>query len=269
MTEGFAQGAAALLGRQARGAVRLQGGDLSDVLRITLDDGASVVAKGGPDPVAEADMLRAIAAAGVPAPEVLAVDGTYLVLSDMPGGGLSAPAWCDLGACLARLHGATGAQYGWRSDYAFGAVAIRNAPLERWPDFYGTRRLAVFLPDLPADLARRVERLIARLDDHLPAHPAPSLLHGDLWTGNILADGARVAALIDPACYYGHGEVDLAMLCLFGQPAPVFWEAYGTPETGWPERRAVYQIWPGLVHLRLFGPGYRGLVERLLTQAGV
>jgi len=82
-----------------------------------------------------------------------------------------------------------------------------------------------------------------------------------------MAAGGRVAGLIDPACYWGHAEADLAMLTLFGRPGPAFWDAYGPTEPGLEARRPIYQMWPALVHLRLFGGTYRGLVERLLEEA--
>ena len=97
-----------------------------------------------------------------------------------------------------------------------------------------------------------------------PARRA-AVLHGDLWSGNVVACDGRLRGLIDPACYHGHAEVDLAMLCLFSRPDTTFWDAYGTLEPGIEDRRALYQLWPALVHLRLFGSGYRGLVERLLA----
>jgi fructosamine-3-kinase len=126
----------------------------------------------------------------------------------------------------------------------------------------------LFRSGLPAELARRVERLAAELPERLPVRPAFSLLHGDLWSGNVLVDGPRVSALIDPACYYGHGEVDLAMLTLFGSPGAAFWEAY-RPAPGWDARRPVYQLWPAIVHLLLFGEAYRPMVDRLLAEARV
>jgi fructosamine-3-kinase len=98
---------------------------------------------------------------------------------------------------------------------------------------------------------------------------APALLHGDLWSGNILVRDGRLAALIDPACYHGDAEVDLAMLTLFDSPPDEFWEAYGPLEPGWRERRPIYQLFPALVHLRLFGAGYAGLADRLLGEIGV
>jgi fructosamine-3-kinase len=102
----------------------------------------------------------------------------------------------------------------------------------------------------------------------LPTEPAPSLLHGDLWTGNILVRDGRLAALVDPACYHGDAEVDLAMLELFSSPPGAFWEAYGRLPPGWRERRPLYQLFPALAHVRLWGAGYFPLVERLLRAIG-
>jgi fructosamine-3-kinase len=84
-----------------------------------------------------------------------------------------------------------------------------------------------------------------------------------------LVAGDRVSGLIDPACYHGHTEVDLAMLGLFDQPDAAFYEAYGLLEPGHDERTAIYRLWPALVHMRLFGAGYRPMVERLLQATGV
>jgi fructosamine-3-kinase len=140
--------------------------------------------------------------------------------------------------------------------------------MPNWPNFWAERRLLQGLGTLPAPLARRVERLAARLGDRLPARPPASLLHGDLWVGNLLVSPEGEAALIDPACYRGHGEVDLAMLGLFGRPDPALFEGYGPLEPGAQERRPVYRLWPALVHLRLFGTGFAGMVEGLLDEAG-
>ena len=87
-------------------------------------------------------------------------------------------------------------------------------------------------------------------------------------TGAAGGVGSALLHSIDPAAYRGHGEVDLAMLHLFDRPAPALDAAYGTPPDA-AQRRPIYQAWPALVHLRLFGAGYRGLVERLLRMTGV
>ena len=140
--------------------------------------------------------------------------------------------------------------------------------MKSWPAFWAERRLLPSCPHVPSALARRIEAFAADMANRLPELPAPSLLHGDLWGGNILASGTSVTALIDPACYYGHGEVDIAMLTLFDHPSPAFYDAYGALEPGWNERLIVYQLWPALVHLRLFGGGYRAWSSGF-AQAGV
>lgn len=260
---------AALLGAQVESAQNLSGGDLSDIVHLRLDDGRDAIVKSGPAPRVEAAMLRAIGAVGAPVPEVLAVSDEALVLSRIEADDPVSGAWADLGRVLARLHASTGAGYGWHEDYAFGRVSIANHYCDHWPEFWAVRRLLPALPHLPSDLAGRVERLAADLSNRLPVKPPASLLHGDLWSGNLMARGDRIAALIDPACYYGDVEVDLAMLRLFGSPGEDFYQSYGDLPPGSGERLAIYQLWPALVHLRLFGSGYRGLVEAQLRRAGV
>lgn len=263
----LARHAAALLGAELAQTRTLPGGDLSECCLIRLADGREAVAKSGPAPRMEAAMLAAIAASGAPAPAVLAVDDTVLVLERLPDAG--APAPTELGRAVARLHAAQGERYGWHADYAFGPVTIGNGWSDDWPTFWGERRLLCHAGHVPVALMRRLEALAADLGNRLPVRPRPALLHGDLWGGNVVSDGTRVAGLIDPACYHGDAEVDLAMLVLFGRPGPGFREAYGPPEPGEAERVALYKLWPALVHLRLFGARYRGLVEGLLDAAGV
>ncbi|MBW8881793.1 MAG: fructosamine kinase family protein [Asticcacaulis sp.] len=234
----------------------LAGGDLSRVEKLTLADGRQVVIKGGPFPRREAEMLQTMASAGVEVPEVLAVDDGMLVLSRVEDRPVD---WRRLGEGLRRLHDVTGPRYGWGEDYAFGAVTILNNWKDDWPDFWAQKRLLPFVSCLPAATARRLEDLCRDLPNRLPARPVAALLHGDLWTGNVMG-----SVMIDPACYHGHGEVDLAMLNLFGRPAPVFYEAYG-PEPDWRERQAIYALGPALVHFRLFGNAYLEMVERFLA----
>ncbi len=261
--------AAALIGGRVAAARLLAGGSLSEVTRVALDDGRVVVAKPGAAARAEAEMLEAIRATGAPAPAVLGAADDLLVLACVTDDArLGGAAWQALAAALALLHRPTTQPYGWPRDHAFADVAIVNTRSDDWPSFWGAQRIAVHAPYVAPDLGRRLERLAARLPDLLPARPPPVLLHGDLWGGNVLVGGDGAVTLIDPACYYGHREVDVAMLTLFDAPPPAFFDALAL-EAGWRERLPVYRLWPLLVHLRLFGDGYRGRVEAALAAGGV
>ncbi len=258
---------AALLGQPVADMHPLHGGDLSAVFAVTLADGDRVAVKRGPLVAVEGRMLAAMAQARAPVPRVLAQAGDLLALDWLKETRPAPDAWADLGQALRALHGQTGDSYGWSEAYAFGTAPIRNAPQDDWPTFWAENRLLALAPT-DAALAKRVEALAACLPDLLPAAPPAALLHGDLWAGNVLFSGPR-AWLIDPACYYGDPEVDLAMLHLFGQPGPGFADAYGPLPDGWQARRPVYTLWPALVHLRLFGGGYRDMVAGLLDACGV
>ncbi|NVK16735.1 MAG: fructosamine kinase family protein [Rhodobacteraceae bacterium] len=256
-----------LLGAEVLRSRPLHGGDLSDVQLLSLSDGRRVVAKTGPLVAAEATMLRAVRDAGVPAPEVLGVGRGLLLMEALEETGANAKGWQALGHAVRQLHSATGPHYGWAEDYAFGPVAVPNAPLENWVEFWASRRLLADPGALPRNLRLRVEALCARLPELLPAAPPAALLHGDLWSGNVLFSGPK-AYLIDPACYWGDAEADLAMLHLFGTPPADFHDAYGPLEPGFEARRALYQLWPALVHLRQFGASYRNMVEARLDALG-
>lgn len=248
---------------------RLAGGELSEVLLVRRPDGREMVAKGGPAVGTEAAMLRALAGAGVPAPAVEGEHEGVLLLDYVANDRVfSAAAWASIGEALRRLHDRHGERYGWPVDYRIGTVELDNRQHNDWPVFWGAQRLVATASLLDRPWRERVERLAGRLGDLLPAAPSPSFLHGDLWGGNILVSEGRLAALIDPACYYGHAEVDLAMLHLFDRPPQAFWDAYGRPERGWSERRSLYQLFPALLHLRLFGGSYASMVDRLLSAVG-
>jgi fructosamine-3-kinase len=265
----FARRVAALAGVPEERLERLAGGDLSEALLIARPDGRRSVAKGGPAVAAEAAMLRAIAGAGIPAPKVEGEHDGVLLMEFVDNDRVFSPAaWRDLGGWVKQLHGRRGAHYGWPADYRIGTVELDNRETDSWPDFWAERRLIATARVLDRPWRERIEALAATLGDRLPAAPPPAFLHGDLWGGNILVRDGRLAALIDPACYHGDAEVDLAMLTLFDAPGADFWAAYGPLEPGWEERRAIYQLFPALIHLRLFGGGYAGMVERLLAALG-
>lgn len=255
----------AALGEGVRDTARLPGGDLGGATRVLLETGRVLVAKTGDLVDREGAMLHAIAATGAPAPEVLHCEAGLLVMSHVENDGRAG--WEDLAKGLKALHAQRHDPYGWDADYAFGEVTIANTPGEDWVDFWCKRRLLPFCDHVPAPLANRIESLAVRLANLLPQNPPPALLHGDLWGGNVLFHDGCLAALIDPACYVGDREVDFAMLLVFGSPPEGFFAASDLA-SGWRERVPVYQLWPMLVHLRLFGAGYRARVESLLAACG-
>lgn len=264
----FARRVASLLAVPEGQLERLAGGDLSAVLLARRPDGRCTVAKGGAVVGAEASMLRALAGAGMPAPLVEGEHEHLLLLEYVENDGVfSRNAWAEIGCALRRLHERTGEQYGWPVDYRIRTVELVNRPRSDWPGFWAEQRLLATAALLDRPWRERIEEVARRLPDLLPDAPPASHLHGDLWSGNILVKDGRLAALIDPACYYGDAEVDLAMIALFDSPPPEFWEAYGPLQPGWNERRPLYQLFPALIHLRLFGPSYAPLVERLLGRA--
>lgn len=265
----FAGRVAELAGVEPDRLERLAGGDLSEVLLVRRSDGHLSVAKGGPSISTEAAMLRTITGLGINAPTVEAEHDGVLLLEHVANDGLfSENSWADIGCQVARLHARLGEEYGWPADYVLGSVQLDNRQGTDWPRFWGEQRLVSTASVLDRPWRERVERLAAQLGSRLPSSPSPSLLHGDLWSGNILVGDGRVAAFIDPACYHGDREVDLAMLCLFDSPPPAFWDSYGGLEPGWKERRPLYQLFPALVHLRLFGPSYAAMVDQLLAEVG-
>ena len=208
----FADKVASLTGVAEEQLERLAGESLSEVLLVPRPEGP-VVAKSGPALGAEAAMLRALAAAGVPAPAVEGEHEGVLLLEYVPNDGLFSPrAWGDVADQVRRLHQTRSELYGWPVDYAIGTVALDNRESRDWPRFWGEQRLLATAALLDRPWRERVERLVARIDDLLPPDPPPSLLHGDMWTGNILVRDGQLVGLIDPACYHGDAEVDLAML---------------------------------------------------------
>ena len=221
----------ALAGAPVTGSRPLTGGDVSEVRAVDLADGRALVAKVGGPVASEARMLRSIRASGCPAPEVIGVAGDLLLMTRLPEGRSTPQGWAEAGEAVATLHAAHGSAYGWPEDHAIGPAPQPGGETDDWPTFWAEKRLLAWPEVLPRDVADRLHTLAKRLPDLIPAQPPKSLLHGDLWTGNLLFDGG-FSGLIDPASYHGDSEVDLAALTTFGTPPPQFWEGYGPLREG-------------------------------------
>jgi protein-ribulosamine 3-kinase len=215
---------------------------------------------------AEAEGLEALRGAGCRAPRPLKHgvegDSAYLMLEWLElarSGDFAA-----LGHMLAQLHRNEGARFGWDADNYIGATPQKNGWYDSWAEFWRERRLKPQIELARSqgfDLAMPSLRL---LDGH---QPKPTLVHGDLWSGNsgFLPGGAPV--LFDPAVYYGDREADLAMTELFGGFPREFYAAYGRElplDAGYPQRRHLYNLYHLLNHLNLFGAGYLGQVRSTL-----
>jgi len=265
---------------------RIRGGDLNEAFAATLADGQRVFVKTSPGVLAgtyraEAEDLRWLGEAGALAvPAVIAVVDPEA--PDAPGPRLLALEWInsgrlgsagetELGRGLAALHSAGAPTFGASHPMRLGALVVPGDPAEDWPAFYVRRRLepaaraARDRGALDARGAQLVERVCARMGEIAGPPEPPARLHGDLWSGNVLADKRGRPHLIDPAAYGGHREVDLAMLRLFGGPSARCHDAYADAHPladGHAERVGLWQLFPLLVHAALFGGGYGASAAR-------
>lgn len=272
----------AAVGARVVATERLSGGQVGVAVRCKLEDGRRVVAKTSPGtPLAdEGFMLRYLAERStLPVPRVLHVSDDLLVESYVEGSpGASLEAERHAGRLLSELHGVGARQFGLERATRLGPFRLDNTWRDSWPSFYARQRLlplaeeAAHRGSLPRLERLRVERLAAGLPARFDADPVPSLIHGDIWSGNVLSRGERITAFLDPAIYYADAEVELAFIDLFHTFGEAFYRAYQKRrpiDPGYARwRRALYQVVPLLVHVGLFGGSYlQALRTRLDTLA--
>lgn len=279
---------------------RVGGGCISDAQIASFSDGTVVFMKcrqGFPGMFeCEANGLRALDASGsIRVPQVLAVGDDSLVLECIQAAPRRPDFFESFGRSFAGLHQYRGAASGFSDDNFIGSTPQRNAPLQGdwcattdphhapgdgadWPEFFLERRLRFQVKlaverDHGQDLERLLDNAELRILDLLgEAIEPPSLLHGDLWSGNFIVDELGKACLIDPAVYYGHREADLAMTRLFGGFDRKFYDAYheAAPlEHGHQDRLPLYQLYHLLNHLNLFGSAYRARCVQILQAYSV
>lgn len=262
---------------------RLSGGDINDSYKLTLTDGHSVfmktnAGKGDGFFAAEVAGLNAIAATGAAGtPQILGCGKSFLLLELIDGKKRVSNYWETLGHELADMHKADtarymhGGRYGFDSDNYIGESPQINTPHESWITFFRDCRLAPQFRRaagyFDSEDFRRITRLMEHLEKFLAEPEYPSLLHGDLWAGNVMTGNDGRAWLIDPAVYVGHAEADIAMTELFGGFPEAFYAAYreaGVLSPDYKERRDLYNLYHLLNHLNLFGGGYLSSVRRIV-----
>lgn len=267
---------AAMGGRVFRTS-QLAAGNTGDVLKVVPEGGDALVAKLDPSGdgglEVEARSLGLLRAAGAPTPRVERASPHVLLMEWRPGTtGVSDGAAEDAARVLVELHGAAEGPFGLDHDTRIGGLVQSNAPSDSWLAFFAEHRLvgparaAHTEGRLGAADVTLIERVAARLSGFADEPDRPALLHGDLWAGNVLTTDSELSALIDPSPYRGHAEVDLAFATMFGGFPRHFFDAYRERATDfdrtnlngdfWSERRELWNLYPLLIHARLFGGGY-------------
>jgi protein-ribulosamine 3-kinase len=228
---------------------------------------------------AEARGLELLRSAGeIFVPEVIGNDQqqdcSMLVLQFVQSGREKVNFWEDFGQQMANLHKQTSDRYGLDHNNYIGSLYQINGQKSSWIEFFIHNRL-----EIQIQLARdnsRIDSATIRLFEQMYTHLAdffplekPSLVHGDLWSGNFLVNSKGEACIIDPAVYYGHRLMDLGMSKLFGGFATTFYQAYHSEyplEKNWIQAIDIANLYPLMVHVNLFGGGYLGSVKNILKR---
>jgi len=269
---------------QLERAAAVGGGCINQAYRLEGEGGPYFVKLNSADGLemfeAEAEGLQAMAdtrSVRVPGPVCFGLVGgqAYLALEYLALGRERDEAMSRFGRALARMHRAGAERFGWHRANTIGSTPQLNAWSAEWQAFWREQRLG-FQLELAARqgyggvLQRKGQELLAALPAVLGDHaPSPSLLHGDLWSGNYAVTEEGEPVIFDPAVYYGDREADLAMTELFGSFAPSFYVAYREewPLTaGYERRRTLYNLYHILNHLNLFGGGYGAQAERMIDR---
>lgn len=271
-----------IIGEQVQSFTPLSGGDISSVYKIrSVTRNYLVKTHTGSEAMdmfqsekQALDYIKSTNSMGVP--EVFHLSEfegiAILVMEYIQSGSPRSEDWKKFGYDLAKLHSVSHEFFGWEKDNFIGSLEQQNTLHRSWPEFYASERLQVQLELalhhnlLSSGEVPSFENIKEVCITYLQV-AKPQLVHGDLWGGNFLFDSQGKAWLIDPAMYFGHGMVDIAMSKLFGGFAPIFYEAYHDvipKPTYYQEQIDLYQLYYLLVHLNLFGRSYYGSVKRLL-----
>ena len=266
--------------------IPVSGGDINVAYALSLDDGTVLFMKKNTSSsignfLSEAEGLEAIRRTStIGVPKVLAVGrekGFSFLLQEYISGGYRIDNYWEMFASeLTAMHRAPVIRldgkeyYGFPHDNWIGASRQINTPHDSWIGFFRDCRLKVQFDRakqyFSSEDQQRIDYLLSHLDNYLIEPKRPSLVHGDLWSGNMITGNNGKGWLIDPAVYYGHPEVDIAMTELFGGFPKRFYDAYRGLEPEYGDRRDLYNLYQLLNHLNMFGSGYLGSVKRILEK---
>ena len=268
-----------IVGTRPTATEPLSGGCVGTVQRARMPEGPDLVVKLGDAHsklTIEGDMLEYLADhSALPVPRVFHSSNDLLIMEFIESSGRgSTQAHIHAANLLAGLHTHTVDQYGFDGPTLIGGLDQPNPWYDDWAEFFANERLLYMARQahdvgrLPADVLADVETLSTRLDQYIDTTHPPALLHGDVWGGNVLFDGDEVAGFIDPAIYYGDPEIELAFTTLFSTFQQPFYERYdevnGIRDGFWEVRKDLYNVYPLLVHVRLFGGSYVSQVRQIL-----
>ena len=202
-------------------------------------------------------------------PETISYDKNYLLMEFVDDGEKNNRFWEEFGRGLSQMHQKTNSFYGLDHDNFIGSLDQKNDFKNSWIDFFINQRILpqLALGDFSPDFLSSFDKLFVKLDSLFPKEP-PSLLHGDLWSGNFLVNESG-PVLIDPAIYFGFREMDIAMSKLFGGFDDSFYSSYNELNPlseGWEDRLGLCNLYPLLVHVNLFGGSYYNQVKGILSR---
>lgn len=285
----FEEAIAGSLGRERvriENAILLSGGNTREALKLVTREGEFFAkwSDEGPEDifVCEARGLEALRAVSGPivVPRVIAAAKRdtqapgFLIIEYLPSSRGGDADDESLGRGLAAIHRTTNSSFGFDAPSYCGPTAQDNRATARWVEFYRERRLRPLVEALQRrhdlSLADRgvFDRLMERLEELLPTDSIPSLIHGDLWAGNVLST-SRGPALVDPACAYADREMEFGITTLFGGLTPRALAAYQEAwpmRPDWRERNPLYQLYHLLNHALLFGGHYGGEALRVAAR---
>lgn len=251
----------------------------AQIHRLTLDDRSQCVAKiaeSGMD--IEGFMLKYLKEKSrLPVPDVFYCNEHVIIMSFIPSQySLEESSHIHAADLLANLHQVRGEKFGFERDTLVGGMPQPNPQTDNWVDFFITQRLLYMADGAVRDgkfdkkIMKQVEKLVVKLPKMLKKDPPISLIHGDVWKGNVIATGGRIAAFLDPAIYYAHAEMELATVRVLDTFGDAFFRRYheiNPIEPGFFEERAyIYGLYPLLVHTRLFGITYARKVQKILDK---